>query len=111
MMLGEKQALGYSVDIGDFRELVGEQLLLEKLLLQPERNCHAEGAETTRRESQIGFEQPFEFQERLVIKRDLIDVFEIDAGRLEAVADRALGKAAVVALARKPFLLCSGDDF
>src|SRR5688572_2888323 len=50
------------------------QHVLEKQLLpQPQRNCHPERLETTRRESQIGLDQPLELEKRLVVKHDMVD--------------------------------------
>ena len=51
------------------------------------------------RERQIGLEQALEFQERLVVEDDVVDVVERDAGLVEAIGDRVLGKAGI-ALAR-----------
>ena len=62
-------------------QLLAQQRLLEQLLLQPQRHRHAEGAEAARREGEIGFEQPLELQERLVVEDDVVDVAELDAGR------------------------------
>ena len=46
---------------------------------QPQRHRHAERAKAARREGEIGFEQPLEFQKRLVVEHDVIDVVQRDA--------------------------------
>ena len=72
----------------NFFEFLAQQVLLEQLLPQPERDRHLEGAEAARRQRDIGFQQPLEFQERLVVEDDVIDVGKAGAGGFQAIGDR-----------------------
>ena len=91
-------------------QFVRKQLLLKQLLLEPERHRHPERAEAARREGQIGFEQALEFQERLVVERNLIDLVETDAGLFEAVVNGAMRESRVVLLAREALFLGGRND-
>jgi hypothetical protein len=105
VMLAEQQAL-LPVEVGlPLLHLVAQQRLLEQLLLQPQRHGHAEGVEAARREGEVGLEQPFELEERLVVEGDIVDVRHLDAGGVEAVLHRLLGEGRVVLLAREALFL------
>ena len=73
-------------------EAIAQQAFLEQLLLQPDRYRHVEGAEAARREGDIGFDQALEFEKRLVVKGNVIDRAEADAGMVETVAHGIVGK-------------------
>ena len=90
--------------------LVAQQRLLEQLLLQPQRHGHAERIEAARRVGEVGLEQAFELQERLVVEGDVVDVGELDARRIEAVLHGVLGKARIVLLAGEALLLRRTDQ-
>src|SRR5215469_12916176 len=110
MMLGEEEPL-FPIEIGcEFSKLVPQQMLEEELFAQPERNGHPEGAEAIRSKRQIGLEQPFEFQKRLVVEDDVIGFIEIDAALAQAVFDRLPREACILLLAGETFLLRGGDD-
>src|SRR5437764_10960101 len=64
MMFGEEQPARYCVGIRNFTQFVGEQLLLKKLLLEPERYRHSERTKPAWRKSKIRLQQAFEFQKR-----------------------------------------------
>ena len=69
-----EQELALPIEVGVERpQLVAQQLLLEQLLLQPERDRHAKGAKALGRKREIGFEQALELEERLVVERDVVD--------------------------------------
>ena len=102
--------LSQSKSARELLQLVAQQLLLEQLLAQPQRHRHAEGAEAARREGEIGFEQPLEFQERLVVEHDVIDVVEPRSCRLQAIGDRVVRETGIVLLAREAFFLRRGHD-
>ena len=55
-------------------------------------------------------EDPVEFQERLLVKRDVIQVADFDAAFAEAVFDGLGGEGGIVFFAREPFLLGGGDN-
>ena len=71
-----------------------KQSFLEQLLAQPDRHCHAEGAEALRAIREIGLEQALELQERLVVEDDVINVAEIDPASLRQYRSALLGKFA-----------------
>ena len=76
----------------------------------PDRRGHTERAEPARRERDVGFEQPLEFEEGLVVERDLVDLTERDAGLIEAVSDGVGRIARVVLFARETLFLRGGDN-
>ena len=83
-----EQELALPIEVGIERaQLVAQQLLLEQLLLQPERDRHAKGAKALGRKREIGFEQPLEFEERLVVERDVVDLAERDAALGQAIGE------------------------
>ena len=89
---------------------LSDQVLLEQLLLDPDRQGVPERREATRREGEVGLEQALELQERLVVEGDVIDVLGRDSGRLEAIARGVDREAGIVLLAREAFLLRRCDD-
>ena len=63
------------------------------------------------RERVVGLEQPFELQERLVVERDGVQILVLQAGLVEDVARRIVGKRGIVSLPREALLLRGRDDF
>ena len=83
MMLGEHQ-LSCGLEAGrKTPQLVAQQALLKKLLAQPDRQRGAECAQALRCEGLIGFDQPLELEQRLVVEYDLVDFVEFDPAGLE----------------------------
>jgi hypothetical protein len=75
MVFAESQAI-IPVEVRLNRlELAGEQRFLKQFLAQPQRQRHAKRRETMRAQGQVGFQEAFEFEERLVVKDDEVDVF------------------------------------
>ena len=110
VMLGEQEPVR-AVEIRiDVLEPAQQHVLLEQLFPDPDRDRHRERSEAARREAEIGFEQPLEFQERLLVEHDIIDVLERDTGLFEAIANRVDRKARVVLLAREALFLRRRDD-
>src|SRR3984957_20952095 len=95
---------------GDLLELTREQVFLEQLFLEPERNRHFERAKATRRKRYIGFQQPLEFEERLVVEHDMVEAVGVDAGFRPEIGDGVVRKIRVMLLAGKALLLRGGDD-
>ena len=102
-----RRRLPFRIDLAKF---FGKQALLKQLLLEPDRHCHAKGGETLGRKGQIGFEQAFEFQERLIVEDDMVDAFERAAGGLKAIGDRLQWKARIMLLAGESLFLCCRND-
>ena len=67
--------------------------LLKQLLADPKRHRLAERGEASRREGQIGFDQPLEFHERLFIEDDVVDLGGADRPALRQYAIALRGKA------------------
>ena len=64
-----------------------------------------------RGESQIGFQKPFEFQKRLVVKSDEIDIGQRDAGFIQTVMDGTFRKTVIVFFPGEAlFLGCSDNN-
>jgi hypothetical protein len=58
-----EQELALPIKVGiEGTQLVAQQLLLEQLLFEPERQRHAEGAKALGRKGEIGFEQALELE-------------------------------------------------
>jgi hypothetical protein len=81
-----------------------------QLGLQPERHGHHEALQALRREGEIRFDQAVELLQRLVIKGDVIEVFDLDGTFTQAVVDRVLGELVIVFDASEPLFLCGGGD-
>src|SRR5438034_739245 len=109
MVLREKQP-GLPVEIlHPALELAFDQVLLEQFLLEPQRHRHAEGSEPARRESKIGLKQPLEFEKRLIIKSNIVDLVET-AGERQTVFDGIPRKTGVLLFAREALFLGGGDN-
>src|SRR5580704_12053311 len=109
-MLAEQQAL-LPIEVGlPALHLVAQQRLLEQLLLQPQRHGHTERVEAARRVGEVGLEQTLELQERLVVESDVVDVGQLDAGRVQAVLHSVLREARIVLLAGEALLLRGADE-
>ncbi len=91
-------------------QLLAQQPLLKQLFLEPDRQRHAERGETPRREGEIGFEQPLELEERLVVEDDVIDVAGSDFGFVQAILDGVTRETRIVLLAGEALLLRGCDD-
>ena len=81
-----------------------------ELGLEPERHGHHERPEAARRIGQVGFHQPVELQERLVVEHDVIQLLGGQSGFLQAVVHRVLREVVVVLDAGEAFLLGRRHD-
>ena len=102
MVLGEQ-------DLPLVLQLFADQLRDPELLLQPDRHRFGEGTEASRERGKIRGEEPLEFQERLVVESDVVQIFRCDLPRLEAVLDGLMGEPLIVLLASEA-LLGGGSD-
>ena len=74
-MVFAKQQTVLPVEVGRRRlEFFAELFLLKELVLQPNRHRHPERAKPMRGKGQISLQQPLEFEKRLVVKGDMVDV-------------------------------------
>src|ERR1039458_3805339 len=110
MVLGEKKPV-LPVKIGrELLQFAADNVLLEQLLSDPDRNCHGERTITLRRECYIGLKQPLELQERLFVEHYIVDLVQSDTAFREAVADCMHWEARVLLLARETFFLRRRHD-
>ena len=106
-----KQQFFVPGDVGRKRlEPFGKQVLEKQFFAQPHRQRQAKRCKTPGRERQIGFHQAFELEERLVVKRHVIDLGGGHAGLLKAIAQGIERKIRIVFFARKALFLRRGDD-
>src|SRR5687768_14339879 len=87
MMLREEQLSTHVRASVDRRKFFEQKTLLEELFPQPHRHREPKGGETARRETKIRLEQPLEFEKRLVVESDMVDIGETDLTLAEAVGD------------------------
>jgi hypothetical protein len=111
MMLGEQQTLRpVDVAVQILGDLLREEILLEQLLLEPDRQRLAERGESARRECQVGLEQALELEERLVVEGDVVEIGGLDACLLAAIAHGIRRKIRIVLAPREAFFLGRRDD-
>jgi len=92
VMFGEEE---FPLDVfggRDLPELLCEEVLLEELLANPKRDGHLEGAQSAWSEGQVGFKEPLELEEGLVVEDDVVDVVERNAFGVKAVLDGVPGE-------------------
>src|SRR5690349_19106185 len=105
MMFAKKEPLFPIVVRRKAFELLSQQALLKQLFFDPNRQGHAKRAEPAGCERQIGFEQSFEFQERLIVKDDMIDLAELDSSFAETITHCILRESRVVLFASDALFL------
>jgi hypothetical protein len=109
-MLGEQQTVLDVLVRARLDQFLRQQILLKQLFLQPQRHRHAERRKPAWREGDVGFQQPFEFQERLLVEDDVIDVVDADAAEFQARRDGVMRKRRIVFAAREALFLRRRDD-
>ena len=109
MVLGEQQPPGIEPAIV-LTQQARQHVLLKQLLAQPDGHGGAKGPESARSGRDEGFEQPLEFQERLVVEGDVVDLGKPDPGLRQHIIDRKSGIAGIVLLAAEAFLLRGSDN-
>jgi hypothetical protein len=82
-----------------------------QLFAQPGGHCVQESLESARRDCQTGFQQTREFDDRLVIENNGIEVCHCQSSLRETVAHRVVRKSFVVFSSGKSFFLRRGCDF
>ncbi len=84
---------------------------MKQLLAQPERHRHRERTQTSRRKSDVGFEQTLKFQERFIVERYKVDVRKDHAFLDEAILHCFRREPGIVFLAREPLILARQRSF
>src|SRR6266480_3238690 len=92
MMLGKQQAPVPVQILIELLELAHQQAPLEQLLFQPQWQGLPERSKSMRSKSEVGLQQTFEFQERLVVERHQIQLAGTGAGGFQARADGLMRK-------------------
>jgi len=82
-----------------------------QLLPQPDRHTLEKLPESPGGVANIGFQQTFEFQQRLFIKDHVIDIANRNTAPFQTGCDGAGRKPLVVFFAGKPFFLRGGNNF
>src|SRR5690349_16141141 len=77
----------------------------KQLLFYPHRHRLAKRTIACRRKREISLQQPLKFRQRLVVKRDVIELIRSQPRLAQAILDRNLRKLLVVLLPREPLLL------
>src|SRR5687767_4055935 len=82
-----------------------------QLFLEPRRHAIAKAAKAARGMRQVRFEDAFEFNERLLIECDIVELVWSHPRFAQAVVDGPAGKTGVVLEAAEALLLSRSDDF
>src|SRR5215472_17566075 len=109
VVLAKQQSVNIEI-LTDLFQFTFQKALLKQLLLQAERDRHAKRAETSGRERNIGFQQSFKFQERLVVEHDLVKLVQLCVNFLQAIGDSIGRKRRIVLLTGETLLLRSGQN-
>src|ERR1700749_3011932 len=92
-------------------EMLVENLVHEQLFLDPYRNRRYETGKASRSKGMVGFQQSFELEERLFVKRDCREFAVFEARFFENITAGMNRKGRVVLSACKPLFLSGGDNF
>ena len=109
MMLAEKQLAVVEIGI-DRAQFAHEKIFLKELLAKPKRHRHQELPKAARRNGKIGFKQPLELEEWLLVEDHRIDVGEIRLALAQAVLDGIPRECCVMLAPRESLLLRRGHD-
>src|SRR5262245_59348521 len=81
-------------------QLAADDVLLEQLLAQPERDRHCERLIATWREAHIGLQEPLELEKWLLVEHHVVNLVEPAAFVLQAIRDGMGREARILLLAR-----------
>ena len=105
VVFGEKKSISPIKLRGKLLQFTSNDVFLKQLFAYPNRNCHSERLKTTWCKGEIGLEEAFKFQKRLLIEYDVVDVIEFRMPFLQTITDRVSGKTGVLFLARETLFL------
>ena len=77
----------------EFFELASQNIFLKELFANPHRDCHRERLISPWRQGNIGFKQAIELEEGLLVKNDVVNLFECDAALSKAISDCMAGSS------------------
>src|SRR5271157_4828926 len=81
-----------------------------EFLMDPKWHRHEERAEPSWRDRKVGFEQPLELEERLLVEGHVVNVLRLQTAFRKAVVNGMAREPVVVLHAREALLLRSRDD-
>src|SRR5262249_55259651 len=90
--------------------LFAKQVSQQQFFLQPHRHGGKKGLQAARRKPNVGFEEPLEFDQRLVIKHNVLKILDSDPSLIQTVLDGTMRKSWIMLLSREPLFLCGRDD-
>jgi len=90
--------------------LVLNQLLHPQFLLDPQRDRHHERTNAGWGIGKISFKNSFEFNKRLIIKTNVIQIVALYSALLQAVIDGMDWKGKIMLFAGKALFLCGRDN-
>ena len=111
VMFREQQPVRPGLSRPGSAQFLDQQVAQKQLFPQPDGDRHAERFEPARRKCEIGLEKALEFEQRLVVERDEIDIVRRYACHAQTVFHRMCGKAGVVLPAREALFLSRSNDF
>src|SRR6185503_10817177 len=92
------------------QDLFAKKVSQQQFLFQPHRHGGKKGLQATRRKADVGFKQPLEFDQRLVIKHNILKVLNPNPSLVQTILNRAMRKSRIMLLSCKSFFLCRSDD-
>ena len=110
-MFREQQGLNFALRyITQCSKLSPQGRFQKQFFLEPDRHRDDKRAEAFGGISQVGFQQPLEFEQWLVVENDMVDVIQLESCFVKAIFDGAAREAGIVLFAGKTFLLGGGND-
>ena len=92
------------------RQTAPDHAAHHQLFAEPDGHRHDEAADAARRERQLGLEQALEFQHRLVVEGDEVELLGAEPRLVQTVRDGVARKPRVVFFPREPLFLRGRDD-
>jgi hypothetical protein len=77
----------------------------QELFFQPHRHGGKKRLETTRRETEVGFEEPLEFDKRLVIEHNVFEILDSDPSFVQTILNGMTRETWIMLLSRKALFL------
>ena len=110
MVFGEQEPRLPLIRSRQICQEISQEFLLEQLFLSPNRNCLTEGAKAPRGEGDIGFKEPFQFQKRLFVEDDIVDIVKRQTCSIQTKGDSVFGEGGVIFAPSKALFLGRGNN-
>jgi hypothetical protein len=92
------------------QNLLPKKVSQQELFFQPHGHGGKKRLETTRRETEVGFEEPLEFDKRLVIEHNVFEILDSDPSFVQTILNGMTWKTWIMLLSRKALFLRRRDD-